>query len=117
MSSSRATFYAQQTLNLHARYGLSENAKKLLRDHDQWKSGKLERDELGRQVRLCPDKRKSITDAITKCTAMMRKKPTESKNCLDIIQACTEILDAAGKKYPMLPALICSAYNCDNTGP
>lgn len=111
MSSSDATFYKHQTLNLHARYKLSENAKKLLRDHDQWKQGKLQKEELGRLVRMSPEKRKSITEAIIKCTEMMRKKPAEDKNCLDIIQACTEILDAAGKKCPLIPALVCSEYN------
>ncbi|KAK3340905.1 hypothetical protein B0H65DRAFT_275711 [Neurospora tetraspora] len=97
MSSSRATFYAHQTLNLHARYGLSDNAKKLLRAHDHWRMGGLERDQLGRLVRMSPDMRKSITDTITKCAEIMRKKPAEVKNCIDIIQACTEILDAADK--------------------
>ncbi|KAK3951709.1 hypothetical protein QBC32DRAFT_261847 [Pseudoneurospora amorphoporcata] len=97
MSSSRATFYAHQTMNLYARYGLSDNAKRLLRDHDQWRMGSLDRDQLGRNVRMSPDLRKSITDTITKCAAMMRKKPDEVKNCIEIIQACTEILDAADK--------------------
>jgi len=45
------------------------------------------------------DNRKAITDTITKCAAIMRKKPADTKNCIDIIQACTEILDAAGKNF------------------
>lgn len=112
MSSSRATFYAHQTLNLHARYNLSDNAKKLLRAHDEWRMGSLGQEELGRRVRMSVDNRKAITDTITKCAATMRKKPADTKNCIDIIQACTEILDAAGKKFPLLlaAAFICYVY-------
>ncbi|KAK0621433.1 hypothetical protein B0T17DRAFT_591324 [Bombardia bombarda] len=94
---SAPTFYAQQMLNLHSRFGLSENAKILLRAHDDWKLRRIDQDELGRIVRLSTNMRKAVTDTITKCASIMRKQPTEVKNCVDIIQACTDILTAADK--------------------
>ncbi|KAK3368096.1 hypothetical protein B0H63DRAFT_564856 [Podospora didyma] len=104
MSSESATvltFYGQQMLMLHRKYALSANAKKLLEAHDDWKHGRIDQDELGRLVRLSGNMRKAVTDTIAKCASVMRKKPAELKNCVDIIQACTEILSAADKPPSM----------------
>jgi len=97
------TYYAQVMLNLHKKYGLSQNAKKLLQAHDDWKLGRIDQDELGRIVRMSPNLRKAIIDTITKVNNAMKKKPEESKICCEIIQACTEILNALGKPpYPLI---------------
>lgn len=96
------TYHAQQSLMLHKRYNLSVNAKALLRSHDDWKLGRIDQDELGRMVRMSPNMRQAIIDTITKVNNVMKKKPEESKMCIDIIQACTEIMTALGKP-PVCP--------------
>jgi hypothetical protein len=92
-----ATFYAQQTMGLHSRYGLSENSIQLLRAHDDWKLGRIDQDQLGRIVRMSSNMRAAVTDTIKKCASVMRRQPAEVKNCVDVIQACTEILGIAGR--------------------
>ena len=54
------TYYAQEMLNLHKRYNLSENAKLLLRAHDDWKLGRIDQDELGRMVKMSPNMRMEV---------------------------------------------------------
>ncbi|KAK0722778.1 hypothetical protein B0T26DRAFT_674441 [Lasiosphaeria miniovina] len=97
MASPLPTFYAQQMLGLHGRYGLTDNAKTLLRAYDDWKIGRIDQDELGRIVRMSTNMRAAITDTITKCAAAMRSRPAEIRNCVDIIQACTDILGLADR--------------------
>lgn len=98
------TFYAQQMLNLHNKYGLSNNAKTLLRALDDYKFGRIDQKELGRIVRLSNNMRKAITDTIKKCAQIMGTKPAEVKHCVEIIQSCTEILAVAGEKpFLMVP--------------
>ncbi|KAM7222432.1 hypothetical protein V8F06_002210 [Rhypophila decipiens] len=91
------TYYAQQMLNLHTRFGLSENARSLLRAHDDWKLGRISQDELGRIIKTSANMRQAIIDTITKVNNIMKKKPEEQKMCLDIIQACAEMLTALEK--------------------
>ncbi|KAM7193624.1 hypothetical protein V8F33_007717 [Rhypophila sp. PSN 637] len=95
--SSLPTYYAQQMLNLHTRFGLSENARSLLSAHDDWKLGRISQDELGRIIKTSANMRQAIIDTITKVNNIMKKKPEEQKMCLDIIQACADMLTALEK--------------------
>lgn len=90
-------YYAQQMLDIHNRYALSENARDLLRAHDDWKTGRITQDDLGRLVRLSPNMRQAIIDTIRKVNNTMKNKPGEQKWCIEIIQACTDMLTALGK--------------------
>jgi hypothetical protein len=85
-------------LNIHTKYGLSSNAKTLLKALDDHNFGRIDRTELGRIVRLSSNMRKAITATIKKCAEIMGTKPGEVKYCVEIIQSCTEILAIAGKK-------------------
>lgn len=97
------TFYAQRMLGLHKKYGLSDNAKRLLEAHDDWKLGRIDQDELGRICRMSPNMVQATIEMISKVTNVMKKKPEESKMCIEIIQAGTEIMAARGKHpYPIL---------------
>lgn len=91
------TFYAQEMLDLHNKYNLSENARTLLRAHDQWRMGQISQEDLGRMVKMSPKMRQAIIDTITKVNNTMKKKPEEQKMCIEIIQACTDLLTALGK--------------------
>lgn len=90
-------FYVQQLKNLHAKYGLNQNARGVLKALDDYKFGRIGADELGRTVRLSPNMRRAITDTISKCAGIMAKQPGEMKNCLDLINGCTEVLAVAGE--------------------
>ncbi|KAK0711429.1 hypothetical protein B0H67DRAFT_463602, partial [Lasiosphaeris hirsuta] len=70
--SSLPSFYAQQMLNLHNEYGLSENAGRMLLTYDNWRAGHIDQDELGRIVRMSPSMRRAITETIAKCAGIMR---------------------------------------------
>ncbi|KAJ2905930.1 uncharacterized protein MKZ38_003718 [Zalerion maritima] len=103
---SHRDFFVLKTLHLPSRLGLSNNAQVLLLAYDEYRRGLIDSAELGRQVRLSPNKRQAITNTIAKCASYMRRKPEEVKNCIDILQTCTEILSIAGEvvgrpRYPV----------------
>ena len=58
---------------------------------------------MGRIVRLSTNMRTALTDTINKCTHIMRNKPEELKQCVEIIQSCTDMLTIAGKRNVSLP--------------
>ena len=97
---SAKSFAVLKMMNIPARFGLSANVAKMLRQLDDYHMGHISEDELGKMVRLSPQMRKSITETISKCAGIMEKKPEEVKYCVAIIQSCTEILTAAGKFLP-----------------
>lgn len=102
---SSKAFYVQKTKRLHSRYSLSVNAVLLLKALDDFTVGIIDHAELGRIVRMSKNNRKAVTEIITKCAAVMEKQPGEMKDCIALIQNCTEILTVAGKDHtlPLLP--------------
>ncbi|EFX00472.1 hypothetical protein CMQ_7474 [Grosmannia clavigera kw1407] len=88
-------FYVQKTKRLHSRYSLSGNAVLLLKALDDFHVGIIDHAELGRIVRMSRNNRKAVTEIITKCAAVMEKQPGEMKDCIALIQNCTEILGVA----------------------
>ena len=101
---SAKSFYIQRLKCLHTRYKLSENAVRLLQALDDHHTGAAEDEALGRLVRLSPSNRRAVTDTIAKCAAIIQKQPHELKDCVALIENCTEILAHAG----MPPAIISS---------
>ena len=95
---SSKTWSSLMTRAIPARYSLSRNIQALLRGLDQYHAGSLSADGLGRLVRLSPQRRSAISTTIQKCAQIMKKSPDEAKNCIDLIEMCTEILEIAGKK-------------------
>ncbi|KAH8889382.1 hypothetical protein GQ53DRAFT_652752 [Thozetella sp. PMI_491] len=95
------TFYAAQTQLLHDRLGLGKNAKILLKAHDDFKLGRLDRDGLGRLVRLSSNYRDALLDMIKAAAEIMATKHKEAKYCLGIINSCTEILKIAHERSTM----------------
>ncbi|KAM7209257.1 hypothetical protein V8F20_000595 [Naviculisporaceae sp. PSN 640] len=91
------TYYAQQMLDLHNRYNLSENMRELLKAHDQWRMGHISQDQLCRKLKMSPKMRQACIETIAKVNNTMKKKPEEQKMCVEIIQACTDILTALEK--------------------
>lgn len=68
----------------------------LLQSLDDHHNGMLDAAELGRLVRLSPQRRSAIDDTIAKCANIIKRQPSEIKACVDIIEMCTEILEIAG---------------------
>lgn len=79
------------------KYGLSKNAQQLLQYLDDVKAKMMDEYELGRMVRMSNENRKAITDTIRKVALLMQKQPKEQKNCIKLIEMCTEILDIASE--------------------
>ena len=90
-------YYQLRMMNIPNRVGLSLNAKVLLNSFDQYQRGIIDGVELGRQIRLSPNKRNAITEAIGKCATHMRKNPNDLQNCIGIIENCTQLLSIAGR--------------------
>ncbi|KAF4817097.1 hypothetical protein CGCSCA5_v006115 [Colletotrichum siamense] len=82
------------------KYGLSKNAQQLLQYLDDVKAKMMDEYELGRMVRMSNENRKAITDTIRKVALLMQKQPKEQKNCIKLIEMCTEILDIANRPPP-----------------
>lgn len=94
---SNKTWYTLQLKAVPTRYGLTKNAQTLLQALDWYHDGSIDSAELGRLVRLSPQRRTAIANTITKCAEMIKKQPAELKTCVDIIEMCTEILEIAGE--------------------
>lgn len=103
---SAKTWYTLQLKAIPERYGLSENVQTLLKTLDWVRAGSIDPVELGRLVRLSPQRRAAIADTITKCANMIKKKPKELKTCVDIIEMCTEVLEIAGELTHLFTACV-----------
>ena len=90
------SWYALRSKAVPTRYGLSKNIQTLLHNLDLYYSGILDATELGRLVRLSPQRRAALANTITKCANIIKNQPAEVKTCVDIIEMCTEILEIAG---------------------
>lgn len=94
---STKSWYVLKLKAIPVRYGLSKNIQILLQALEDYHSGAVDHAELGRLVRLSPNRRGAIADTISKCANMIKRSPEELKTCLDIIEMCTEILEVAGE--------------------
>ena len=110
MSSSRrglpsTTWYELRCKAIPSRYKLPQNVQDLLQAWDDYHKGSKDAEELGRMVRLSPRLRCGIANTISKCATKLKKEPDEMKNCVELIQVCTEILEIAGMElfYPPGP--------------
>ncbi|KAK5990297.1 hypothetical protein PT974_08564 [Cladobotryum mycophilum] len=95
---SSKSWYVLKSKAVPTRYGLSKNIQGLLQSLENYHSGAIDDAELGRLVRLSPNRRAAIANTITKCAGIIKKQPDELKTCLDIIEMCTEILEVADKR-------------------
>ncbi|KAK3333204.1 hypothetical protein B0T19DRAFT_483303 [Cercophora scortea] len=96
------SIYAQLTLKLHTRLGLSPTAIRLLYAYEDYRIGRIDQDEFGRMVRTSANMRRAATDIIAKAATFMANHAEEVKHCVDIIQTCTEILRAADRPPSMV---------------
>ncbi|UNI14437.1 hypothetical protein JDV02_001066 [Purpureocillium takamizusanense] len=94
------TWYALRSKAVHTRFGLSKNIQILLNSLDSYKTGAIDAAELGRMVRLSPQRRAAVANTISKCAAIIKKQPSEVKTCVEIIEMCTEILEIADRRPP-----------------
>ncbi|KAM0481362.1 hypothetical protein ACHAPX_003466 [Trichoderma viride] len=95
------SFYVLKLKTVPAKYGLSKNIQDLLMALDHYHDGSIDAVELGRLVRLSPNRRASIANTIQKCAGLLKKSPEEITTCVDVIEMCTELLEIADRKPPM----------------
>ncbi|KAL7927762.1 hypothetical protein ACQKWADRAFT_308493 [Trichoderma austrokoningii] len=95
------SFFVLQLKTVPERYGLSKNIQHLLRALDNYHAGSIDAVELGKLVRLSPNRRASIANTIQKCAGLLKKSPEELTTCVDVIEMCTELLEIADRKPPM----------------
>ncbi|KAI1501232.1 hypothetical protein F5X99DRAFT_409202 [Biscogniauxia marginata] len=95
-----ATFYEQRMLNLPERYGISANARNLLKAYDEFKTAQMDEAALGRLIRLSPNNRAALASTMVKCANIMKGNPKESKHCFAIISSCGEMVQIADKPPP-----------------
>ncbi|KAI0128458.1 hypothetical protein BJ170DRAFT_682248 [Xylariales sp. AK1849] len=95
-----SSFYQFRMLNLLTKFKIPGNAQTMLKAHEDWKTGKIDEAELGRLIRLSPENRASVIQAMMNTAQVMSKKPEESKHCLAIIEICGEIVTVADKSPP-----------------
>ncbi|KAH8673974.1 hypothetical protein BX600DRAFT_509190 [Xylariales sp. PMI_506] len=93
-------FYEARMLNLFNKYNIKDNAQRILKAHEDWKTGRIDEAELGRLIRLSPENRSTIIQTMVKTAGIMQKKPEESKYILEIIETCGEIVSIADKPLP-----------------
>ncbi|RFU81437.1 hypothetical protein TARUN_749 [Trichoderma arundinaceum] len=91
------SFFILRLKTVPAKYGLSKNIQDLLQALDHYHSGAIDAVELGRLVRLSPNRRAAIANTITKCAGIIKKQPEEIATCVEVIEMCTELLEIAGK--------------------
>ncbi|TFB06453.1 hypothetical protein CCMA1212_001589 [Trichoderma ghanense] len=92
------SFFVLKLKAVPTRYGLSKNIQDLFMALDHYHSGSIDAVELGRLVRLSPNRRSAIANTITKCAGIIKKQPEELTTCVDVIEMCTELLEIADRK-------------------
>ncbi|KAH0499489.1 hypothetical protein TgHK011_006683 [Trichoderma gracile] len=92
------SFFVLKLKAVPTRYGLSKNIQDLFTALDHFHSGSIDAVELGRLVRLSPNRRSAIANTITKCAGIIKKQPEELTTCVDVIEMCTELLEIADRK-------------------
>lgn len=91
------SYHVLKAKGVPERFSLSRNIMSLLNARDNFNSGQIDATELGRLVRLSPNRRSAIANTISKCAEMIKKHPEEVKTCVELIEMCTEILEIAGE--------------------
>ncbi|KAK2032860.1 hypothetical protein LX32DRAFT_661018 [Colletotrichum zoysiae] len=94
------SWFALRMFNVPQRLGLTKNAQVMLQALDDHKCRSLGEAEIGRMLRLSPERRQSMIDTIRTCTTMMAKKQEEVRVCVLVIQMCTEVLEIANRPPP-----------------
>ncbi|RYP57912.1 hypothetical protein DL770_010547 [Monosporascus sp. CRB-9-2] len=92
-----STYYEFRMLNLPARYRLTENASRMLKAYEDFKTSRINETELGRLIRLSAENRASIVDTLSKCLEVMAKDKKETQHCVAMMRSCTEMLSIADK--------------------
>ncbi|RYP79144.1 hypothetical protein DL771_000122 [Monosporascus sp. 5C6A] len=92
-----STYYEFRMLNLPARYKLTENASRMLKAYEDFKTSQISETELGRLIRLSAENRASIVDTLSKCLEVMTKDKKETQHCVAMMRSCTEMLSIADK--------------------
>ncbi|KAM0250545.1 hypothetical protein ACHAQJ_008555 [Trichoderma viride] len=95
------SFFVLKLKTVPAKYGLSKNIQDLLLALDHYHSGSIDAVELGRLVRLSPNRRAAIANTITKCAGIIKKQPEEITTCVEVIEMCTELLEIADRRPPI----------------
>ncbi|EHK15441.1 uncharacterized protein TRIVIDRAFT_228475 [Trichoderma virens Gv29-8] len=95
------SFFDLKTRAVPTRYSLSKNIQDLLIALDDFHHGSIDAVEIGRLVRLSPNRRAAIANTITKCANILKSQPTEVATCVDVIEMCTELLEIADRKPPI----------------
>ncbi|RYP07280.1 hypothetical protein DL764_002595 [Monosporascus ibericus] len=91
-----STYYEFRMLNLPARYKLTENAWRMLKAYEDFKTSQINETELGRLIRLSAENRASIVDTLSKCLEVMTRDKKETQHCVAMMRSCTEMLSIAG---------------------
>ncbi|WQF75727.1 hypothetical protein CDEST_00741 [Colletotrichum destructivum] len=81
------------------RLGISNNARVMLQALEDYKCTSMSEADIGRMLRLSPNRRQSMIDTIRDCTTMMAKYK-EVRSCALVIQMCTEVLELANRPPP-----------------
>ncbi|UKZ77209.1 hypothetical protein TrVFT333_004928 [Trichoderma virens FT-333] len=118
------SFFDLKTRAVPTRYSLSKNIQDLLIALDDFHNGSIDAVEIGRLVRLSPNRRAAIANTITKCANILKSQPMEVATCVDVIEMCTELLEIADNIFrtkSILPAnnkignCKCPRFERDNT--
>ncbi|CCF31803.1 hypothetical protein CH063_04347 [Colletotrichum higginsianum] len=81
------------------RLGISNNARVMLQALEDYKCTSMSEADIGRMLRLSPNRRQSMIDTIRDCTNLMAKYK-EVRSCALVIQMCTEVLELANHPPP-----------------
>lgn len=110
------SYYDQRTKNLHAKFALSPQARKLLKVVDDVQVGRVDDAELGRMIRQSPSYRRVISETISSIAIFIAQNPQDAETGATLIRLLTKILQIAGECYlraatfPKLPTCSVAAY-------
>ncbi|OHE92781.1 hypothetical protein CORC01_11931 [Colletotrichum orchidophilum] len=98
------SWFVLKCQNVHKRFGLCQNTQVMLQALEDTKTTAIDMAEVGRMLRLSPQRRQAMINTIRKCTERMTKqerhKEDETRECALIIHMCTEVLEIANRPSP-----------------
>ncbi|KAL8297238.1 hypothetical protein RB601_003334, partial [Gaeumannomyces tritici] len=89
------SYYDQRTKNLHVKFALSPQAKKLLKIVDDVQVGRVDDSELGRMIRQSPAYRHVISETISSIAISIAQNPQDAEAGATLIRLLTKILQIA----------------------
>lgn len=89
--------YESKMLNLQDRLEMSETSWNMLKAYEDFQTGKMDRDQLRRKIRLSPQNRASMTNTIIQLAENKTVLSKEDKYCSGIISAMAEMIKIGGK--------------------